>query len=81
MKKSEKKIWNKLKAQYADNTEVLDVLCKGENAVEKSEAKEIIREEHEDEGYTIYLCPSCKKEVFYTDIYCSCGQHLTYDDY
>lgn len=39
MEKQIKDIWNKLKNQYTDDTEILDVLCDGENAAEKQTPK------------------------------------------
>ena len=68
MNKQEKLIWNKLKNEYADNTEVLDVLCGGENAREKQIPKKPIENFYDeqngddwyDEGYT-YQCPLCEE--------------------
>jgi len=73
MKKSEKAIWNKLKNQYADDAEVLDLLCKGENAAEKQSSKKC---EYEH-GY--YPCPSCGSSlVEEAGEYCpDCGQRYT----
>ena len=64
MKKSEKAIWNKLKNQYADNEEVLDVLCTGENAAEK----QIPQKSYEDKSdeRTLHKCPACKY-IFVTE--------------
>ena len=84
MNKQEKLIWNKLKNEYADNTEVLDVLCGGENAREKQIPK---KPDLEADGYVdgylaydIWICPCCEThyEVDYDDYKnCpKCGQAI-----
>jgi hypothetical protein len=93
MNKQEKLIWNKLKNEYADNTEVLDVLCGGENAREKQIPKKPIEEEKqysEDYGFNSdILCPVCNNYIgYYTEAmskpeymkYCNeCGQRIDDD--
>ena len=72
MNKQEKAIWNKLKNQYADNEEVLDVLCGGENA----RYKQIPKKPNDDDCCTVcntYLkddngvegdyCPNCGQAI------------------
>ena len=59
MNKQEKLIWNKLKNEYADNTEVLDVLCGGENAREKQMPK---KPEYDCYKH-LYICPHCGEYI------------------
>ena len=62
MNKQEKLIWNKLKNEYADNTEVLDVLCGGENAREKQIPKKPLQ------GKEYYWIDSVKYRGRYRDV-------------
>jgi NADH pyrophosphatase NudC (nudix superfamily) len=85
MQKKVKDIWNKLKNQYADNEEILDVLCAGENAAQKQTPKEpteIRNMEFKGSSRPYYKsghCPSCDTYVDTDDNakFCpECGQAL-----
>lgn len=92
MNKQEKSIWNRLKNEYADNTEVLDVLCSGENARHKQIPKKPIYKTDYEAFASYYVCPTCGAMVIKSMYYCAgnkeygepsergCGQALKWEE-